>query len=153
MSAETAGQAKRLAPVPDPKPKIEGGKPMASIAWSFSVGDAAGAGVTSNGVAKADAVTTAFAHVDAGASRELALQIADVSRVALLVATCNRYDGSVSLKGGKAGDPTLNLTGPIMAFGEAASRLAASLGTITIAAAADPDRPASVSFFVATTLT
>jgi len=126
---------------------------MASIAWSISAGDASGAGVTGSGIIEADAVTTASASVDAGASQPLALQLDDVSRVELLVVTCNRYDGSVTVRGGDAGDPTLALTGPVLAFGDAAQRLAASLGTLTIAAAAVPATPATVTFFVATTLT
>lgn len=126
---------------------------MATIAWSLSAGDAAGSGVTGSGTIAADAVTTASASVDAGASQALALQLDDVSRVALLVVTCNRYDGSVTVQGGDAADPTLALTGPVLAFGDAAQRLAASLGTVTIAAAAAPATPATVSFFVATTLT
>jgi hypothetical protein len=126
---------------------------MASIAWSISVGDASSAGVTGSGVLQAGAVTTASATVEAGANQSLALQLDDVTRVELLVVTCNRYDGSVSVRGGNAGDPTLALTGPVMAFGDAAERLAASLGTVTIAAAAAPPAPATVTFFIATTLT
>lgn len=126
---------------------------MASISWSISAGDASGAGVAASGIVEAEAVTTAAARVDAGASQDLALQIDDVARVALIVVTCSRYDGSVSVKGGDAADPALSLTGPVVAFGDAAQRLAASLGTVTIAAAAAPATAATVSFFLATTLT
>lgn len=125
---------------------------MASIAWSISAGDASGAGVTGSGILEAGAVTTASASVDAGANQVLALQLDDVSRVALLVVTCNRYDGSVTVRGGDAADPTLALTGPVLAFGNAAQRLVASLDTVTIAAAAAPAVPATVTFFIGTTL-
>jgi hypothetical protein len=125
---------------------------MASIAWSISVGDALGAGVTGSGSLEVGAVTTASASVDAGGNQVLALQLDDVSRVELLVVTCNRYDGSVTVRGGDAADPTLALTGPIVAFGDIAQRLAASLGTVTIAAAAAPAAPAIVTFFIGTTL-
>jgi hypothetical protein len=126
---------------------------MASIAWSISAGGVSGAGVTASGTLEVGAVTTASASVDAGANQALTLQLDDVSRVDLLVVTCNRYDGSVTVKGGDAGDPTLALTGPVLAFGDAAQRLAASLGTVTIAADAAPPAPATVTFFIATTLT
>jgi hypothetical protein len=125
---------------------------MASIAWSISVGDALGAGLTGSGSLEVGAVTTASGSVDAGANQALALQFDDVARVALLVVTCNRYDGSVTVRGGDAGDPTLALTGPIVAFGAIAQRLAASLGTVTIGAAAVPAEPATVTFFIGTTL-
>jgi hypothetical protein len=125
---------------------------MPSIAWSVGAGDAAGSGLRANGSFAADAVITARATVDAGASRALELQIDDVARVLLLMVSCNRYDGSVTITGGATDDPTLALTGPIVAFGAAAERLAASLGTVTVEAAADPDSPATVTFFLATSL-
>jgi hypothetical protein len=126
---------------------------MASIAWSISVGDASSAGVTGSGVLEAGAVTTASATIDAGANQTLNLQLADVTRVELLVVTCNRYDGSVTVQGGNAGDPALALTGPIVAFGAAAGRLASSLGTVIVTAAAAPPASATVTFLIATTLT
>lgn len=126
---------------------------MATIAWSIGAGAALGAGIKASGTVIADGVMSAAATVDAGSSRDLALQIDDVARVVLLIVTCTRYDGSISFKGGDAADVVLELTGPIMAFGAAASRLAASLGTVTIEAAADPATAATVSFFLATSLT
>jgi hypothetical protein len=126
---------------------------MASIAWSISAGDATGAGVTANGSIAADAVTTAATTLDAGTNKALALQIDDVTKVAMFTVTCTRYDGSISLKGGDAADPTLALTGPLVAFGAAAHRLVASLGTVTITAASNPTTAATVSFFIATRLT
>jgi hypothetical protein len=125
---------------------------MASLAWSISVGDAFGAGLTGSGSLEVGAVTSASASVDPGANQALALQFDDVTRVQLLVVTCNRYDGSVTVRGGDAADPTLALTGPIVAFGAIAQRLAASLGTVTIAAAPAPAAPAIVAFFIGTTL-
>lgn len=124
---------------------------MPSIAWSFSAGDSAGAGLSASGTLDAGAVTTAAATVEADDSVDLALQLDDIARVALLVVTCSRYDGSVSLAGG--GSPALAMTGPIVAFGAAAQRIAASLQTVTLAAAAAPAQPATVNFFIATRLT
>jgi hypothetical protein len=126
---------------------------MASLAWSISVGDSTGTGTAASGTLIAEALLTASGTVDAGASRDLTLQIGDVTRVGLLIVTASRYDGSVSVKGAGAQDPTLALTGPIMAFGDAAERLASSLETVTISAAAAPATPATVSFLLATRLT
>lgn len=126
---------------------------MLTIAWSISAGAAAAAGTRAGGTISADGITTASATVDAGTDRALTLQLADVGRVALLIVTCDRYDGTVTLQGADAADPVLALTGPIMAFGDAAQRLTASLATVTIAAAAAPDAPATVGFFIATMLT
>jgi hypothetical protein len=126
---------------------------MASLAWSISVGAGSGPGLTGSGMLDAGAVTTASAEVDAGTNQDLALQIDDVARVAMLAVTCNRYDGSVTIKGGDAADPSLVLTGPIFAFGAVAQRLAASLGTVKVTAAAAPATPASVTFLIGTSLT
>ena len=119
----------------------------------LSGGDASGAGLSASGTVPSDALTIVSATVDAGASQVLTLQIGDVTRVVLLMVTCSRYDRSVTVNGGGATDPTLALDGPIMAFGDAAERLASSLETVTIAAAAAPATPASVSFLLGTRLT
>jgi len=125
---------------------------MASLAWSISVGSASGVGVTGNGSFNADAVIAASAEVDPATHKALAMQIDDVTKVELLIVTCSRYDGSVSIQGGAGGDPVLALTGPIFAFGAVAQRLAASLGTVTVTVAAAPATPATVSFLIATGL-
>lgn len=125
---------------------------MPGIAWSVSAGANQAGGLRASGSFAADAVVSAEATVDADSSRALELQIEDVARVLLLMVTCSRYDGSVTLTGGATDDPALVLTGPIVAFGAAAERLAASLGTVTVEVAADPDSPATVTFFLATSL-
>lgn len=125
---------------------------MTVIAWNLSAGDGSGAGLSFSGTVAAEAVLTGSGEVAAGASKDLALQIDDVSRVALLVVSCTRYDGSVSIKGGGASDTAIALDGPVMVFGAAAERLAASLETMTIAAAAAPPEPATVSFLIGTRL-
>lgn len=126
---------------------------MTLIAWNLGAGDASGVGLSLSGTVAAEAVLTGSAEVDAGGSKALALQIDDVARVAVLIVSCTRYDGSVSIKGAGQNDTAMALEGPVMAFGPAAGRIAASLETMTIAAAAAPATPATVSFLIGTRLT
>jgi hypothetical protein len=126
---------------------------MASITWNVSAGDGSGLGLAVSGLIKADAMLTGSGEVAAGASATLALQIENVTRVALLIVTCNRYDGSVSIKGAATADAAMALDGPVVAFGAAAARIASSLETMTITAKASPDKPAIVNFLVGTRLT
>lgn len=123
------------------------------LAWSMSLGGASGSNIAASGVVQADAVLTASSTLDPGTNHDLALQMDDVDRVVAVALTASRYDGSVSVKGGNANDPVLALSGPILAFGAAARRLAASLGTLTVTVAAAPATPATVSILVATRLT
>ncbi len=126
---------------------------MASITWNVSAGDGSGLGLAVSGLIKADAMLTGSGEVAAGASATLALQIENVTRVALLIVTCNRYDGSVSIKGAATADTAMFLDGPVVAFGAAAARIAGSLETMTIDAKPLPDKAAIVNFLVGTRLT
>ena len=126
---------------------------MKSITWNVSAGDGSGLGLAVSGLVKADAILTGSGEVAPGASAPLALQIENVTRVALLIVTCNRYDGSVSIKGAATADAAMVLDGPVVAFGAAAARIASSLETMTITAIASPDKPAIVNFLVGTRLT
>lgn len=123
---------------------------MPAIAWNIAAGAADGAGIRASGTLADSAVLTAAVDVEPDATAVVTLQIDDMARVQLLVVTCSRYDGSVSLTGADPADPTLTLTGPIMAFGAVAARLAASLQTATVSAAAAPPSTARVEILIAT---
>lgn len=122
-----------------------------TLAWSFSAGGQS-AGVSLSGTLESDALTRATARAEAGTPAVLALQIADVADIRLLAVTANRYDGSISVAGADAGDPTIALTGPIVAFGAAVARHAANLGTLTVTVAGGAD-PADVEILIARDLT
>jgi hypothetical protein len=125
-----------------------------SIAWSFNAGSGTGSGISGSGTFTADAVTTASASVDAGSSKTLDLQIADMTKVIALAITADRYDGSVSVKGAGASDATIALHGPLLAFGTAAAgRIASSLATLAVSAANAPAQPAAIRILLATSLT
>lgn len=100
--------------------------------WSFGGNSSGGAGIDSGGAMDVDAITIAEVQLvkNMTADRELALQIGDVGKLALLVLTSSLNDGSVEIET-DTGTRT-KLTGPIILFGAAIKLFAGSLDKISL---------------------
>ncbi|HEY0013038.1 MAG TPA: hypothetical protein VGB79_09320 [Allosphingosinicella sp.] len=100
--------------------------------WSFGGNSSGGAGIDSGGVVEVDAVTIAEVQLvkNMNADRELALQIGDVGKLAILVLTSSVNDGSVEVQADTA--TRTKLTGPIILFGAAIKLFAGSLDKISL---------------------
>lgn len=100
--------------------------------WSFGGNSSGGAGISSGGAVEVDAITTAEVQLvkNMNADRDLALQIDDIDKLALLVVTSSLNDGSVEIKADTA--TRTKLTGPIILFGAAIKLFAGSLDKISL---------------------
>lgn len=101
------------------------------IAWSLTAGGASSSGIGAAGTTTCDATVSVSVDLDAGgAERALTLQVDDVEKVVFLAISCDRLDGSVTVKATAA--EASALTGPIVLFGAAVGLFASDLTTLTV---------------------
>ncbi|MEM9305175.1 MAG: hypothetical protein AAGE01_23900 [Pseudomonadota bacterium] len=102
-----------------------------SITWSLTAGGTSGSGIQASGQTQGDALVSVSIDLDAGsASRDLALQVEDVSKVGFLAIASDLQDGKVTVKADGANATAL--TGPILLFGNAVGLFAGDLTTLTV---------------------
>lgn len=100
-----------------------------TISWSLTAGGG-GSGINVAGATTGDAVVAASVELDAGSNeRALTLQVDDVAKVAFLAISSDLLDGKVTVK---ATGSAIELTGPILLFGEAIALFASDLTTLTV---------------------
>ena len=113
-----------------------------SLAWSLSAG-AVGGSIGDSGKLDVEATTAASVTVDAAVdtntptARELTFQLADVANIALLVVKASNYSGQVTLQAAGQDAPEVDMTGPLVLFGDGVTLFGDSLATLTITNADD----------------
>jgi hypothetical protein len=122
-----------------------------AIAWSINAGSPGGS-IAASGSLASEAVMIAAVTIDPASSKDLAVQLGDVSKIAFLAVKSSLYNNKVRVKATGAGATEVKLLGPLVLFGGTIALLGASLATFTIAND-DAVTPANIEILIGQKLT